>query len=86
MVEVAGYDEQREVICLPASTTALAVVDEFEQREEAGRLLNAVCLMGDGGRDVLGIATVYDVPALIKAAQPHRQLRSEDTHSKQADA
>jgi CBS domain-containing protein len=68
--EVAGHDPQREVISRPGSVTALAVVDEFEKREGAGRLLNALCLMGEGGRDVLGIATVYDLPALIKAARP----------------
>jgi CBS domain-containing protein len=70
VIEVVGFDEDREIVSRPRNMTVLAVVDEFEKREQAGRLLNAICLVEE--RKVLGIATVFDLPALIKAGRPYQ--------------
>jgi CBS domain len=66
---VVPYDEDRGFVTKPLGASVLTVVEEFEKHEESGRLLNAVCLTGDGRKGLAGIATVYDLPALLKASR-----------------
>ncbi len=72
---VVPYDQDREFALELGGATALTVVEDFEKREEGGHLLSAVCLVEEGSQGLLGIATVYDLPALINAARPSRPIR-----------
>jgi hypothetical protein len=66
---VVPYDEDREFVLEPGDATVLTAI---AQCEKAGRPLDAVCLMGEGLKGSLGIATVYDLPALLQASSPYR--------------
>jgi CBS domain len=69
---VVPYDKDRRFVTKPLDASVLTVVEEFERREASGRLLNAVCLTGEDRNGLAGIATLYDLPALLKASRPYQ--------------
>jgi len=67
--EVVACDPDRHLEVASPGVTALGVAAMFEVWEAKGALLNAVLITGTDSSQPMGIATLYDLPALLRAAR-----------------
>lgn len=68
---VVESDPDRKLQRLSADASALTIVEQFEASEAAGEFLHAVFLIKEEPPELLGIVTLYDLPALLRAARPY---------------
>jgi CBS domain-containing protein len=70
VASVIDCDGDRYLEVVAPNATVLAVVEKFESAETSGKFLSAVLVADIGSSEVRGIATLYDLPALLRAVRP----------------